>query len=99
MYSTTSLPPIHEREILVRASKDLTFKIYQKAYDASTTEKGKLVCRSAAVRTSYGLFTVFRNARPQVTPSLDNGSPLFTRRLFCISTRGKAICQQYPQSV
>src|ERR1700733_4444729 len=39
MYYTSS-PPVHEREILVRAPKDFIFKIYQKAYDASR-DQGK----------------------------------------------------------
>jgi hypothetical protein len=35
-HAQVSSPPIHEREVLVRAPKNLTFEIYQKAYDTST---------------------------------------------------------------
>ena len=33
---TASSPPVHKREVLVRAPKDFIFKVYQKAYGAST---------------------------------------------------------------
>ncbi len=55
---TISSPPVHEREILVRASKDFIFKIYQKAYDASTRDRRRhreTVCRGPyLVWSPYG---------------------------------------------
>src|SRR6267154_5168311 len=76
---TASSPPVHKREILVRAPKDFIFKIYQKAYDASTRALREAEKQSAVARTPYGLLTALRDASPQVAPSFDYGSPFFTR--------------------